>query len=613
MRLVSPSKNSLGKQPNRLAALIRRDRTMAANNSVASFLNGYPRLSSIVDQLNQFLTQNHPETFGDKQTHPCLPAKRSKVIHDHLWGTVRFTWRELALINSPILQRLRDIHQTGLAYHVYPSARHTRFEHSLGAATVASRVFDSVLHRQRNELRDVAKVLWKENEDISISRLKQELRLAALLHDTGHSLFSHTSELVYEKLERLKDASKELSLFVGKEKGAGEVLSFCFALTPAVAQLLKRTEDKGLIGDSASDDYDGPIDLKNVALIIVGRSAHPFLQFLGDIVSSAFDADKLDYLLRDAQNAGLPLRYDLDRYLYDVQVSKEILSDGNGELEKLYDRVGAPALSRKPASPQMPYPYYETYRLRLSRRAMNVIEQIIICKMMLFSYIYHHTKVRASDGLLERLLRRRLQSWQANGDLDEKILDRFLKMTDSTLHVEEGDGYDELGKSYRYRLVNCLLPRAVYSISGPSATHAEGILIQDFLMDLQDRTRREALITDLERAIGEELQKLDNAIGSTPQEATARTGIWVDAPKPPRFEDVDEMIRGARTSAGVPLAQLFPIREWTEAYLHYRYQVRTFAFSEYFDIATMAAKNAMKRILEISSNSFYDGIRRERR
>ena len=148
MRLVSPSKNSLGKQPNRLAALIRRDRTMAANNSVASFLNGYPRLSSIVDQLNQFLTQNHPETFGDKQTHPCLPAKRSKVIHDHLWGTVRFTWRELALIDSPILQRLRDIHQTGLAYHVYPSARHTRFEHSLGAATVASRVFDSVLHRQ---------------------------------------------------------------------------------------------------------------------------------------------------------------------------------------------------------------------------------------------------------------------------------------------------------------------------------------------------------------------------------------------------------------------------------------------------------------------------------
>lgn len=587
---------------------------MTAIDSVATFLNGYPRLSSIVDQLNQFLIQNHPATFGETQTHPCLTAKRSKVIHDNLWGTVRFTWRELAIIDSPIMQRLRDIHQTGLAHHVYPSARHTRFEHSLGALTVASRVLDSILHRQRNDVRDVVKVLWREEkEETSIMRLKQELRLAALLHDTGHSLFSHTSELVYQKLDRLKEASKELSLFLGKEKGAGEVLSFCFALTPAVAQLLKRTQDKGLIGDSASDDYDGPIDLKNVALIIVGRAAHPFLQFLGDIVSSAFDADKLDYLLRDAKNAGLPLRYDLDRYLYDVQVSKEVLADDTGELEKLYAQVRAPAISRIAASAQMRFPYYETYRLRLSRRAMNVIEQIIICKMMLFSYIYHHPKVRASDGLLERLLRRRVQSWQAGGDTDERILDRFLKMTDSTLHVLENDGYDDIAKNYRYRLVNRLLPREVYSISGPSATHAEGMLIQEFLIDLRDRTQREGLITDLERTIGEELQRIDRNVGATPEEAVARAGIWVDAPKPPRFEDVDEMIRGARTSAGVPLAQLFPIREWTQAYEHYRYQVRIFAFSEYFEIAATAAKSAMKGILGISSDSFYESIRRERR
>jgi HD superfamily phosphohydrolase len=47
----------------------------------------------------------------------------------------------------------------------------------------------------------------------------------------------------------------------------------------------------------------------------VGRSKHPLLQFLGDIISGGFDADKLDYLLRDASAAGLPLRYDLERYL----------------------------------------------------------------------------------------------------------------------------------------------------------------------------------------------------------------------------------------------------------------------------------------------------------
>jgi HD superfamily phosphohydrolase len=291
-----------------------------------------------------------------------------------------------------------------------------------------------------------------------------------------------------------------LSSFLGKEKGAGEVLSFCFALAPSVARLLAQTEKKGLLGDRASDDYDGPISLINVALIIVGRSIHPFLQFLGDIVSSAFDADKLDYLLRDANNAGLPLRYDLDRYLYDVRIEKEILPDDTSELEKLYEQVKAPAIIRRNATAQIRYPYYETYRLRLSRRAMNVIEQIIICKMMLFSYIYHHPKVRASDGLLERLLRRRLERWRASGETEDQSLGRFLKMTDSTLWLEGSDGDDEIAKNYQYRLINRLLPREVYSISGPSATHAERLLIQDFLIDLHDRQHRDALIGDLARA-----------------------------------------------------------------------------------------------------------------
>ena len=142
---------------------------MATDDYAVDLLRGYPRLAGIVTQLNQFLIQNHPNTFGSRQSHPVLRAKRSKVIHDNLWGTVRFTWRELALIDSPIIRRLRDIHQTGLAFNVYPSARHTRFEHSLGAVTIASRVFDALLHRQRNEVRDVVKVLWRDtDQDLSI-------------------------------------------------------------------------------------------------------------------------------------------------------------------------------------------------------------------------------------------------------------------------------------------------------------------------------------------------------------------------------------------------------------------------------------------------------------
>lgn len=65
--------------------------------------------------------------------------RSSKIIHDSLWGTSRYYPHELVIIDSPIFQRLRRIAQTGLASVAYPSLNHSRFEHSLGVATVVKR------------------------------------------------------------------------------------------------------------------------------------------------------------------------------------------------------------------------------------------------------------------------------------------------------------------------------------------------------------------------------------------------------------------------------------------------------------------------------------------
>jgi HD superfamily phosphohydrolase len=274
-------------------------------------LSAYPALAAVANQLDRYLETRHPSFFGRRATHPVLPVRRSKIIHDNLWGTNRFTWIELAVIDSPIIQRLRDIHQTGLAYHVYPSARHSRFEHVLGVTTIASRVFDALLDRHGSVIRGITRTLYgKELSDDEMSRalarFRQELRLAALLHDTGHCLFSHASERVYKDLSGLKDAADELTLIVGKEKGVGEVISFCIALSASLTELIDRARAK--ISDDGGELYTGDVSLVSVALMIVGRSVHPLLQFCGDIISSGFDADKLDYLLRDAGSAGLPLR-----------------------------------------------------------------------------------------------------------------------------------------------------------------------------------------------------------------------------------------------------------------------------------------------------------------
>ena len=55
--------------------------------------------------------------------------------------------------------------------------------------------------------------------------------------------------------------------------------------------------------------------------------------------------------------------------------------------------------------------------------AMSTIEQIVICKLMLFSYIYHHQKVRAAEGLLIKLLQGAVGRWQDKGLTDEEILE----------------------------------------------------------------------------------------------------------------------------------------------------------------------------------------------
>lgn len=576
-------------------------------------LAGRPALSHLVEKIDEFLVTRHPSFFGPAAVHPVLPVKRQKVVHDNLWGTNRFSWWEMALIDAPIIQRLRDIHQTGLAYQIYPSARHTRFEHCLGVTVIASRVFDAVILRNSSDIRDIVRRLAPDADAIvTIRRLKQETRLAALLHDAGHSLCSHTSERVYRDLNTLREASRELSGLIGKQKGAGEVISFCVALSRSVEELLGRARAK-VIGDPTAEDYDGNIDLVNVALIIVGRSRHPFLQFLGDTVSSGFDADKLDYLLRDATAAGLPLRYDMDRYLYSVRLERSSLADGESKLEELYRRVAVPQPHRNPAVGSH-FPSYDTYRLRLPRVAMNTIEQIVICKLMLFSYIYHHAKVRAAEGLLERLLRRSVELWRAQGQADEEIMLRFLDMTDAALSGPDFlEAADEAVKRDAYRVVMRLLPREVYRLNGAVATHAEGALLKDFLTTLQDPQNGEAKRRELETAVGEALIELDAGLAKTPAEALVRVGAWVDVPRVPEFEDVDEIVVGATAEGpGVPLLQLFPIGHWTEAYTHYRYNVRIFAFSEYLDLVEKAAKSAMKRVIGIESNAFYRLARRER-
>ncbi len=98
-------------------------------------------------------------------------------------GFIGLTAEERAIKDTQVFQRLRRISQLGMTSLVYPSANHSRFEHSLGAMHVA----------------------WLIAENLQLSKSELRIiRLASLLHDIGHGPFSHISENVIDELTGLE-------------------------------------------------------------------------------------------------------------------------------------------------------------------------------------------------------------------------------------------------------------------------------------------------------------------------------------------------------------------------------------------------------------------------
>ncbi|MBI5159628.1 HD domain-containing protein [Candidatus Micrarchaeota archaeon] len=167
------------------------------------------------------------------------------VIKDAVHGEITLTELEAELIDSPEMQRLRRVKQLAATNLIYPGANHSRFEHCLGTMHLAGKI------SEKNKLA-------KEE--------KQAIRAAALLHDVGHSAFSHDIE---ETITSLTGKTHEQT---GRMKiEAGE---------------LKRIIEEN--GCSA----------KEIAQTLQGKG-------FADVISSQIGADRMDYLQRDAHYTGV--------------------------------------------------------------------------------------------------------------------------------------------------------------------------------------------------------------------------------------------------------------------------------------------------------------------
>jgi len=246
-------------------------------------------------------------------------------ILDPIHGIIRITETEKKVINHPLFQRLRNVRQNTLLYKVFPSAVHSRFEHSIGVMHLSYEVMKNLT---LNVERYINKKYTGGEIYREIKMLPEEhivnLRLAALLHDIGHGPLAHSFDnFAIKKSDFLKeindDENKSLYLKIEKlcegERFKHELISCVFSLEILTDIGLSKRDIESVIKIIEKDyDYEYPK--------VNGVNIHSLLTSI--ISSCPIDADRMDYLLRDSFFSGVKYGvYDYSRLLMSLVPIKE--------------------------------------------------------------------------------------------------------------------------------------------------------------------------------------------------------------------------------------------------------------------------------------------------
>lgn len=252
------------------------------------------------------------------------------TVRDPIHGSIVLPDWAVPLVDAPVFQRLRRIHQLGTAHLVYPGAHHRRFEHSLGASHLAGK-FAAALGMDELETKTV--------------------RAAALLHDVGHGPFSHAfEELLKEEGRRHEEISVDLIRW----------------------------------GPLADPLRQGGLDPVAVSEAVAGRGP------MAPIVSGSLDADRMDYLLRDAHYTGVPTSVDAERI--------------------------TEVLRRDP-----------DHGIVLDESGLTAAEALLTTRYLMYPAVYLHHTVRCTEAILQGAVRAHLGEGVRLADLERETDDGLLQ------------------------------------------------------------------------------------------------------------------------------------------------------------------------------------------
>ncbi|RLF54041.1 MAG: hypothetical protein DRN13_03260 [Thermoplasmata archaeon] len=244
-------------------------------------------------------------------------------VRDPIYGFIEYDDKEEQIINTRVFQRLRGIKQLALASLVYPGAHHTRFEHSLGVMHLAGKIGSQ---------------LGLDDDRVKI------LRLAGLLHDIGHGPFSHVSEQIIE--DQMTDSKKILDKY--NAQNVQELLS--------ILLIENNDEIKAILSDT---------DIDSVTNLLKKEKRGSIEK---NIISGPLDADKIDYIFRDAYFAGV-------KY-------------GVFDLEKVIESLTPIPIGR------------ESHQLGITEEGVYAVEQLLLAKYHMNVQVYKHRIRRIADAML---------------------------------------------------------------------------------------------------------------------------------------------------------------------------------------------------------------------
>lgn len=264
------------------------------------------------------------------------PQRIRDPVHDLIeFDGGEFEQRAWGLLDTPEFQRLRRIKQLGFSELVFPGATHNRFSHSVG-----------VFHTARM-LSNLISVRLGEAFNSDRARVAQA---AALVHDLGHGPFSHAFE----------DALKRLGIKKRHETWTSEIVAGDTKVCEVLSQVNPGFQDE-------------------VALLLASETP---IDIYSAIVSSQFDADRLDYVRRDrlmtgAQHGG----FDFPWLMANLEVDRVAVSLDGEE-------------------------YGEVEGLILGNKAFQAAEEYVLGLFHLYFSVYFHKATRSAEKMMTALLER---------------------------------------------------------------------------------------------------------------------------------------------------------------------------------------------------------------